>query len=810
MLRSLIYIVLVCISWNLYAQKTNIQEIETKINAKPKVDTSFVNLLNQAGDYYYDQQNHTKALEYYKQALQNAQKLSFKNGIVRSHSNMASAYRFMGEYNASIENHKKAIEISMVRNDETQLAKSYINLGNVYRNTADFTEAISCYLKALEYSNKTKNIRYQSACLNNLGEIYRQQNNLDEALKYYNQALEINTKINDERQIATNLNNIGIIHYRKKEYPKALEVIDKSETLSEKTNNKRLLQLNYINKGSIYFDTKNTPLAKTYFEKALVLIKEAKDLYNEAIVKQNLSRIASAEKDYILAEKLLKEGLALAEKTGSKVIIAESYYDYMLLATYAGKPADSVSYYASQYTKLKNEIYSQQNAEEMAKLQNRFEYKQKTQENDLLKKDNRLKELETIEMRLLSSKQAQENEILQREAEVNDLKIKEQEAEKTIQDQQLKAEKENALKEKTLRQLEQQKREIELRQIEKERETQTIINILLITIIGLAIMGLGYMFYSLSKIRKQKQAIEKQSEEIKEQSNEIFEQSNQIAAQNEELRQNAEEILAQRDLLHEQNKLLEHERKNTLDSIRYAKNIQQALLPFPQRLNEYFSSFFALYQPKDIVSGDFYYFIEKDGKGFLALADCTGHGVPGAFMSSLGIATLENIIMAKNIHNPSEILYELDKTIQDSLHQQDTGNQDGMDISVCVIDKDNKTIEFAGAHNGAYLLLDNEFKELDANKHGIGGYDIARHKTFHHQTLSFHTSCQIFLFSDGFQDQFGGDKNKKYSKKRFKELIEYISTLSPEIQEEYLKKELIHWKSDYEQIDDISVIGVKI
>ncbi|MCU0437975.1 MAG: tetratricopeptide repeat protein [Raineya sp.] len=809
-MRSLIYLFFICISWSSYSQKVNIQEIESKLNSKPKPDSNYVNLLNQAGDYYYDQQNHTKALEYYKQALQNSQKLNFKNGIVRSHSNMASAYRFMGEYNSSIENHKKAIDISLARNDETQLAKSYINLGNVYRNTADFTEAISCYLKALEYSNKIKNVRYQSACLNNLGEIYRQQNNLDEALKYYNQALEINTKINDERQIATNLNNIGIIHYRKKEYSKALEVIDKSEVISEKNSNKRLLQLNYINKGSIYFDIKNTPLAKTYFEKALVLIKEAKDLYNEAIVKQNLSRIASAEKDYILAEKLLKEGLALAEKTGSKVIIAESYYDYMLLATYAGKPADSVSYYASQYTKIKNEIYNQQNAEEMAKLQNRFEYKQKIQENDLLKKDNRLKELEAVEMRLLSSRQAQENEILQREAEVSDLKIKEQEAEKKIQIQQIEAEKENAKKEKALRQLEQQKREIEQRQREKERETQTIINILLITIIGLAVMGLGYMFYSLSKIRKQKQALEKQAVEIREQANEIFEQSNQIAAQNEELRQNAEEILAQRDLLHEQNKLLEHERKNTLDSIRYAKNIQHALLPFPQRLNEYFSHFFALYQPKDIVSGDFYYFIEKEGKAFLALADCTGHGVPGAFMSSLGIATLENIIITKNIETPSEILQELDRTIQEALHQQDTGNQDGMDIAICIIDKNNRTIQFSGAHNGAYLLIDNVFRELEANKHGIGGYDIKRNKTFDNQTMQFQDSCQIFLFSDGFQDQFGGDKNKKYSKRRFKELIEYTSQIPLEEQEKHLIKELNLWKGEYEQIDDISVIGVKI
>jgi len=259
-------------------------------------------------------------------------------------------------------------------------------------------------------------------------------------------------------------------------------------------------------------------------------------------------------------------------------------------------------------------------------------------------------------------------------------------------------------------------------------------------------------------------------------------------------------------LLHQQNQLLAYERKNTLDSIRYAKNIQQALLPSPKRLEKYFDEFMIFYHPKDIVSGDFYYFSQKDNLLFVAVADCTGHGVPGAFMSSLGITTLDNLIITKSITSPDAILYNLDATIREALHQKETGNQDGMDIAFCAIDKSQQTIRIATANNGVFLKIDGEFAEVLPSKNGIGGVITEKEKIFELHTFSYQQECQIYLYSDGFQDQFGGEKDKKFSKKRFKELIEQISNLPKEEKLPKIQNTFEQWKGSNEQTDDVTVI----
>ncbi len=234
--------------------------------------------------------------------------------------------------------------------------------------------------------------------------------------------------------------------------------------------------------------------------------------------------------------------------------------------------------------------------------------------------------------------------------------------------------------------------------------------------------------------------------------------------------------------------------------------IQQALLPWGKRLEEHLDEFTIFYRPKDIVSGDFYYFSQKDNLLFVAVADCTGHGVPGAFMSSLGIASLENLIITKSITSPDAILYNLDATIREALHQKETGNQDGMDIALCVIDKSQQTIKIAAANNGVFLKIDGGFVEVLPNKNGIGSFLTEKEKTFDLHTFIYQQECQIYLYSDGFQDQFGGEKDKKFTKKRFKELIEQVSNLPKEQKLPKLQNTFEQWKGSNEQTDDVTVM----
>lgn len=748
-------------------------------------DSVVVVQINSEGDKFYNQKEYEKALEKYQEALRIAEKAGYRKGMMLSNSNLASTYRLMGNFQQSIFHHQKTIAYASTAKDETQLAKSFINLGNVYRNTAEYKEALDSYLKGLDYSEKTKNTRFQSICLNNIGEIYRLLEQNEQALQYYDKSLLLGKNLKDENQIATALTNIASVQSKLEKYESALANIQEAEKLSEKLNNQRLLQINFINKGNIYAAKKQNWLAIQYYEKALSISKELKDNYNQALVLGNLGRLNASMQDFSQAQKRLYEGLYLAQQLNFKQLIAERYYDLMLFYSRTQFSADSISFYAEKHRQMKELINNEKSAEEIARLQNAYDFRQKQQENELLKKENKLKILEVAEIQLINEKNLKDKEILSNKNEL---------LETQNQLQKLELEKQKLVENEIRLRVEQEKRAKELLQKESMIQEQTIKNQRKLAIVlGLIAVLVASLAVVLTFAYRQRQRANRA-----------------LQFKNQEINQQKEEILAQRDLLHQQNELLAFERKNTLDSIRYAKNIQNALLPFDKHFQNFFVDFFLFYQPKDIVSGDFYHFFEKDGKGFLAVADCTGHGVPGAFMSSLGIASLENIIIGKNITDPEQILFTLDKTIREALHQEETGNQDGMDVALCVIDKEKQCIEFAGANNGMVAVIDGQFLELPPNKNGIGGFNLLKEKKFDKIKIHFQQSCQLYLYSDGFQDQFGGEKDKKFSKKRLKELLQNISQLSAAQRLPHIQAIFQDWKGSNEQIDDITLIGVTI
>ena len=260
----------------------------------------------------------------------------------------------------------------------------------------------------------------------------------------------------------------------------------------------------------------------------------------------------------------------------------------------------------------------------------------------------------------------------------------------------------------------------------------------------------------------------------------------------------AEEIIIQKNL-------------DITDSISYAKRIQEAILPNPNVLHDHISSFFILHKPKDIVSGDFYWFSQVNSKIVIVVADCTGHGVPGAFMSLIGITFLNKIVNEKNIYNADEILNRLRNNVVNSLHQADEGNEslDGMDISLIVYDKKENTIEYAGAMNSIYIIRNNKLIEYYADRMPIGMYEFIN-KPFTKQTIKVKEGDNIYLFTDGYPDQFGGENNTKLKYHRFKELLLKHHTLLHEKQQETLEQELNNWRGKNEQVDDILVMGIKI
>ncbi len=298
-----------------------------------------------------------------------------------------------------------------------------------------------------------------------------------------------------------------------------------------------------------------------------------------------------------------------------------------------------------------------------------------------------------------------------------------------------------------------------------------------------------------ARILQQKKEIEKQRDEIKVQRDFVMKQGDKISIQNEEIRCQRDSLLRQQ--------------KEITDSIYYAKRIQTAIFPPEEYFGKHLSDYFVLLKPRDIVSGDFYWLREKDSKIFVAAADCTGHGVPGAFMSILGITFLNEIVNKYGFYKPSEVLDGLRNKIITSLNQRgkEGDSRDGMDISLCVIDEENNRIQFSGANNPLFIIRDGELVEMKGDKMPVGIH-VTNHPFYNHE-VSLKKGDSIYIFSDGFSDQFGGEKGKKFKIKNFKTLLLENWEKPMEEQKAIINYAFDQWRGDHDQVDDILVIGIR-
>jgi serine phosphatase RsbU (regulator of sigma subunit) len=263
--------------------------------------------------------------------------------------------------------------------------------------------------------------------------------------------------------------------------------------------------------------------------------------------------------------------------------------------------------------------------------------------------------------------------------------------------------------------------------------------------------------------------------------------------------------------LEKQHALLEMKTREITDSIKYAERIQGAILPPDQKWNHILPNSFIYYQPKDILSGDFYWIAEVDSHIFIAAADCTGHGVPGALISIVNFNLLNKAVLEKGLINPNEILDTVNVWLTETLNQKDSESRikDGMDISLISIEKNSKECVFTGANNPLYLFANDELIEFKGDKFPVGGYihDEINHFTNH--KIQLNPGDTLYLFSDGFPDQFGGEKGKKFKYKSFKESLTLANKLPISQQKAYLNDTYLTWKGEHEQTDDILIIGIQ-
>ena len=334
----------------------------------------------------------------------------------------------------------------------------------------------------------------------------------------------------------------------------------------------------------------------------------------------------------------------------------------------------------------------------------------------------------------------------------------------------------------------------------------------MLVIIGLVVL--------LIKVREQQLIREKRNLEhmvklrtrtIEKQKDELMRQRDELAQRNEEILQQKEEIEAQRDEIEIQRNHIFKQNEDITKSIQYALRIQTAVMPSDEVISSLLSDYFLLFRPRDIVSGDFYWLNQRDGKAIVVVADCTGHGVPGAFMSMLGVSFLNEIVSGGRATQPYAILNELRALIKTTLSQtgKEGENRDGMDVAVCVIDFKKMQLQYAGAYNPMYMIRDGELIDNKPDKMPVGIH-LGEKESFTNHDVKIRKGDLIYLFSDGYVDQFGGGDGRKFMTKNFKRLLLEVSGLPMDEQKKKLEQRLDEWKGDEPQVDDTIVMGIKI
>ncbi|MCS6821859.1 MAG: tetratricopeptide repeat protein [Microscillaceae bacterium] len=760
--------------------------------AKAK-DTAKLNLLDKLYQYYKSKQM-VRAISYAKQAQDLAR--SYPNypiyqGIALK--NDAEIQFLQSKYKEALALAQQAESIfeELGHKKERVLVKNLI--GSIYRIQGEYIQATNHFVNALQIAEKSKYQEGIALSVNNLGVVYENNGNLPKAIENYQKALQIYEQIAHEEGKSECYKNLGRVYFAKRDFDKALEYFDKSLKISEKLQNDRLIADAEQGIAKVYFERQEYEKTLTKLQKVLKIRENLSDKKAIAQTQKDLAKVYQEMQQLDKALELAQKSIKIAQTIDLKEDIMEA--SQILSHIYYEKQDYQRAYeYQLQYIGLKDTIFSRETNKIIANLQSSYELEKKQNELALLAREREMER----QMFLQKEKQKQiEQELLRQKnrEETERLLINIRQGKKN--EERLRREKERQAQEYK-RNEEMRKAQIALMKESEARERQ--VRYFLIALLILAGF-FGYYFYVNNRQKK------------------IINQRLQL--QNEEIRIQREELNLKKDILEAQNEIIESKNRDIQSSILYAKRIQDAILPTEEQITKHISEYFILFKPRDIVSGDFYWFGDvTDGvtgqyKVIIAAADCTGHGVPGAFMSMIGDVLLSQIVLEKHITEPDLILNEMNAGIRKALKQKQlkpdeadhTVTQDGMDIALCVWNKQLNLLEYAGARSPMYLVENGQMKEFKPDKMPIGGYPMGEEVLFSKQTHRLTTNCWVYMASDGYQDQFNGRTGKKFKSNRFKELLLQNHHLPAAEQKNILDQTIEDWREGSEQLDDILVVG---
>lgn len=650
-------------------------------------------------------------------------------------------------------------------------------------------------IRAKKYSDALPNIKrllYMANEANNqkqLGKanylyalLYEEQNDVNNSLKFAKLALQIREKTKDTSQILSSVAQLGRIYKKNNKLTEGLTYYLRSARLAEQIGDSSHIYSSYINLGTLYQKTADNKKALEFYNKALEINKRDNDTNGYAICYLKLSSAWSAENNldsayyYInkcvelqriqnndagLMSSLNKLAGVLAEK-GETTLAIKNFDEVIKIAE---KRQDALSLIWGLTGKAKT-LYKMKKYKEALPLANRAMLLDK-EKTDYSFISLTYKLISDINFEMGDYKEAYKNHVLYKMAldtllARNDIK-KQTELKLSYEfDQIQELQKEEALSKEI-------KNELQLEAAKKQRY-------FLIAFLGLALLIVVIAVRSYINKRKSNFLLEKKNAQ-----------------------------------LDHQKQLVEEKNKEISDSINYAKHIQTACLPDKQQLDASFEDYYILFKPRDVVSGDFFWTEKKQDFVFIGVADCTGHGVPGAIMSMIGSILLNEIFYVKKIYSPDKILQELNRVVKTTLKQQgSSSSRDGMDIAFCAWDKKNGSLLYSGANRSLIIISENgKLEEYKPTKQPIGGTTELNQK-YDLVNIPLTQGDRIIFTTDGFADQFGGRKLKKINSKKLKEkFVELVNYPSSE-QQEKLNYYFEEWKGVLEQTDDVLVFSFKV
>ena len=594
------------------------------------------------------------------------------------------------------------------------------------------------------------------------GKSYSKKSDYTNSANCYKAAGVIYSSVGQQDGEAYCYNKAGQSYVKAKKYNDALKSYNKAKSgYTALKNNKKIYNVTF-NIGDVYAYQKNYSKAISSYKAAYKLIKSNGDKKAQAIL---LNQIGTTYSNW-----------------GKK----KDAYNYFEQALAKAKEANLNDLASNIQANLETATWNKATKEEKSQIQKEKEEEQK-QVVENLNEDIEIKKQE----HLVS---LQEIDNLSFEMQAKELKLH------VIQEKYEKQVLETKLKDQDIKLLEAEdelnKAEIENKNIELANQRKVLI--IIGFSLGIISASLIYIFALYRQKRKNLILVKKQKEEID--------------IQNVTLNQANEEIAAQRDELETQRDVLNKQNSEITSSIHYAEKIQNSILPSNERISKYIKDFFILFKPKDIVSGDFYWFYRKGEDYWAAVVDCTGHGIPGAFMSMIGNSLLNKIILEDDIINPSQFLEKLNQEIRYALNQNksDDTSDDGMDMTIVKMNLKEEKMTMALANHNAIVIKNNETEIIEGDIHSIGGlFSDMPGISFKDHIIDISKGTSVYMFSDGYQDQFGGDDNKKYTPERFKNKIIEIQAKSLDEQKTILEDTVDEWTGSNNQIDDILVVGVR-